>query len=57
MNIITLENNKRAGLGYDLNNCNYLVLDKKHYTLSIVDDIFMAVELFYILSEGSVKND
>lgn len=57
MNIITLENNKRAGLGYDLNNCNYLVLDKKHYTLSIVDDIFMAVELFYIISEGSVKND
>ena len=54
MNIITLENNKKAGLGYDLANCNYLVLDKKHYTLSIVDDIFIAVELFRLLSNKNI---
>ena len=51
MDLITLENNKKTCLGYDLNNCNYLVFDKNNKTLSIIDDIFIAVELFRILSE------
>ena len=54
MDIITLENNSNVALGYDLGQCKYLVFNKNDKTLSIIEDIFTAVELFRLLSNKNI---